>query len=132
MEAVSDDEYELDFLITPELGGTNDRRNLWPERYSSQVWNARVKDELERLLPQLVCQRKLDVAIAQRDIAANWIAAYKKYFHTSHPLHVSSNFEKRSSEPAWRADARRPRWSGRAPDRQLVSLAAFTASFTRR
>jgi hypothetical protein len=89
MEAVSDDEYELDYLITPELGGTSDRRNLWPERYSSRLWNARVKDELERLLPQLVCQRKLDLETAQRDLADNWIAAYKKYFHTNHPLHAS-------------------------------------------
>jgi hypothetical protein len=88
MEAVSDDEYELDYLITPELGGTSDRRNLWPERYSSRLWNARVKDELERLLPQLVCQRKLDLETAQRDLADNWIAAYKKYFHTNHPLHA--------------------------------------------
>src|ERR1019366_5219447 len=32
MDDVPADEYELDYLITPELGGSTDRRNLWPER----------------------------------------------------------------------------------------------------
>ena len=79
MEGLPDAEYELDYLITPELGGSSDRRNLWPERYGSRVWNARVKDELERLLPTLVCRGAIDLTTAQRDIAADWIAAYKKY-----------------------------------------------------
>ncbi len=82
METVPEREYELDYLITPELGGIADRRNLWPERYDSRVWNAHVKDELERLLPQLVCQGRLDLVTAQQDIAANWIVAYQKYFQT--------------------------------------------------
>ena len=86
MEHVAPEEYELDYLITPELGGTADRENLWPERYGSRVWNARVKDDLERLLPQLVCQGTLDLTAAQQDIAADWIAAYKKYFRTDRPL----------------------------------------------
>ena len=86
MEHVADEEYELDYLITPELGGSSDRRNLWPERYGSRVWNARVKDELERLLPQMVCEGRLDLATAQHDIASNWIAAYQKYFGTDRPL----------------------------------------------
>jgi hypothetical protein len=80
------DQYELDFLITPELGGATDARNLWPQRYESPIWNARVKDELERLLPRLVCGRKLDLATAQRDMAVDWVAAYKKYFNTDRPL----------------------------------------------
>jgi hypothetical protein len=86
MERVPEPEYELDYLITPELGGIADRRNVWPERYDSRVWNAHVKDELERLLAQLVCQGKLDLVTAQRDIAANWIAAYKKYFRSDRPI----------------------------------------------
>jgi hypothetical protein len=28
----------------------------------------------------------LDLATAQRDLAGDWIAAYKKYFHTNAPL----------------------------------------------
>ena len=90
MGHVPEADFELDHLITPALGGTSDRRNLWPERYSSRVWNARVKDELEDLLPQLVCERKVPLATAQRDIASNWIAAYKKYFQTDRPLPPSS------------------------------------------
>jgi hypothetical protein len=83
--------YEVDHLITPQLGGTDDIRNLWPEPYSSTTWNAYVKDELEDHLRQLVCDGKLDLPTAQRDIATNWIAAYQKYFHTDKPLsNVSS------------------------------------------
>jgi hypothetical protein len=86
MERVPEDQYELDYLITPELGGATDARNLWPQKYASQVWNARVKDELERLLPRLVCGGQLDLATAQREMAVDWIAAYKKYFNTAQPL----------------------------------------------
>ena len=86
MEHLPDADYELDYLITPELGGSSDRRNLWPERYGSPVWNARVKDELEQLLSTLVCRGVVELTTAQRDIAADWIAAYKKYFHTDRPV----------------------------------------------
>jgi hypothetical protein len=86
MEGLSAADYELDYLITPELGGSSDRRNLWPERYGSRVWNARVKDELEQLLPALVCRGAVELTTAQRDIAADWIAAYKKYFRTDRPV----------------------------------------------
>ena len=92
MEHVPAHDYELDYLITPELGGSEDRRNLWPERYSSDSWNARVKDELEELLPRLVCAGTLPLATAQRDMATDWIAAYKKYFNTDRPLHVYPSF----------------------------------------
>jgi hypothetical protein len=80
-------DYELDYLITPELGGATDIRNLWPEPHSS-VWNSYVKDELETHLRQLVCRGKLDLPTAQHDIATDWISAYKKYFGTDHPLAV--------------------------------------------
>lgn len=86
MEAVEPSEYEFDFLITPQLGGVPDARNLWPERYDSGVWNARVKDDLEALLPRMVCDGALDLRVAQREIADDWIAAYKKYFKTDHPI----------------------------------------------
>ena len=86
MEGLPETEYELDYLITPELGGSSDRRNLWPERYGSRVWNARVKDELEGLLPTLVCRGSIDLRTAQSDIAADWIRAYKKYFRTDRPV----------------------------------------------
>jgi Putative zinc-finger len=88
MEHVPPGDYELDHLITPELGGASDRENLWPERYGSRTWNARVKDDLERLLARMVCEGRLELSVAQRDIAADWIAAYKKYFHASAPLTI--------------------------------------------
>jgi len=77
--------YEVDYLVTPALGGSDDIRNLWPQPYSS-VWNARVKDALEDRLREMVCSGTLDLAQAQHEIASNWIEAYKRYFHTDHPL----------------------------------------------
>ena len=56
------DAYELDFLVTPELGGAAEARNLWPQPYRSTTWNAYVKDELERHLLRLVCGGILDLA----------------------------------------------------------------------
>jgi hypothetical protein len=77
--------YEVDYLITPALGGADDIHNLWPQSYSATVWNAHVKDALEDRLRELVCQGQLDLSTAQREISADWIAAYKKYFHTELP-----------------------------------------------
>jgi hypothetical protein len=78
--------YEVDYLITPALGGADDIHNLWPQSYTATVWNAQVKDALEDHLRDLVCAGQLDLATAQREIATNWIEAYKKYFHTDRPL----------------------------------------------
>ncbi len=78
--------YEVDYLITPALGGADDIHNLWPHSYSATVWNAQVKDALEDRLRQMVCGGTLDLTEAQHEIATNWIAAYKKYFHTDQPL----------------------------------------------
>jgi len=83
-------EYEIDYLIAPGLGGTEDIHNLWPEPYTSPTWNAYAKDALEEHLHHLVCAGKLDITTAQRDIATDWIAAYKKYFHTENPLPARS------------------------------------------
>ena len=78
--------YEVDYLITPALGGSDDIANLWPQSYSATIWNARVKDALEDRLHELVCHGDLDLTMAQREISADWISAYKKYFHTERPL----------------------------------------------
>jgi len=87
--------YEVDYLITPELGGSDDIHNLWPEPYSKTVWNAHVKDALEDHLHQMVCSGQLDLATAQRDISRDWIAAYKKYFHTDRPISAHSPLSSR-------------------------------------
>ena len=77
-------QFEVDYLITPDLGGTVSVRNLWPQPYSVR-WNARVKDRLEERLHALVCNGELDLATAQREIAMDWIGAYKKYVGTNSP-----------------------------------------------
>lgn len=86
MSAAKPQNFEVDFLITPELGGSNDIKNLWPEPYRAPVWNAHVKDQLEDFLRDKVCKGEMELSTAQRDIAADWIVAYKKYFHTDRPL----------------------------------------------
>jgi hypothetical protein len=93
MEHVPASEYELDYLITPELGGVGDARNLWPERYDSGPWNAHVKDDLEQLLSRRVCDGAMDLAVAQREIATNWIAAYQKHFQTDRPIPRQAGIE---------------------------------------
>jgi hypothetical protein len=103
IEKARADDYEIDYLIAPGLGGVEDIHNLWPEPYSSSAWNAHVKDALEEHLHQMVCTGKLNLTTAQRDIATDWIAAYKKYFHTDMPLTLSSGlirFLELSSAPS--------------------------------
>jgi anti-sigma factor RsiW len=78
-------EYEIDELVTPGLGGSDDIKNLWPEPHSRTVWNSYVKDQLEDRLHYLVCHGQLNLAVAQHDIASDWISAYRKYFHTNAP-----------------------------------------------
>lgn len=77
--------YEVDYLITPALGGADDIHNLWPHSYDA-AWNAHVKDQLEDRLRDLVCGGNLDLQTAQRDIATDWVSTYKKVFHTDAPL----------------------------------------------
>jgi hypothetical protein len=92
MDARADD-YEIDYLIAPGLGGAENLQNLWPEPYRSQTWNAHVKDALEERLHELVCSGDLDLHTAQHEVAADWIAAYKKYFHTDRPLSLHSQID---------------------------------------
>jgi hypothetical protein len=87
--------YEIDYLIAPELGGaTDDVRNSWPQPYNAPIWTAHVKDALEDYLHELVCERKLPLETAQREIAQDWISAYKKHFHTQKPLASHVRFTK--------------------------------------
>ncbi len=70
--------YEVDRLVSVEIGGSNVIANLWPEHYY-EPWGARTKDRLENKLHELVCSGRLSLASAQREEAANWIKAYKRY-----------------------------------------------------
>ena len=79
-------EYEVDHLISLELGGSNSIKNLWPQSYITKPWNAHVKDKLENELHAEVCAGKIDLPTAQHEISTDWIASYKKHFGTSAPL----------------------------------------------
>lgn len=79
MSGADPSRYEVDYLITPALGGADDIRNLWPQPYSARIWNAAAKDQLEDRLHEMVCEGKIDLVTAQREISGNWIAAYRKY-----------------------------------------------------
>ncbi len=72
-------EYEVDHLVPLSLGGSNSKKNLWPESYLTAPWNAHVKDQLEYKLLALVRAGKVDLYTAQQEMAHDWIAAYKKY-----------------------------------------------------
>jgi hypothetical protein len=71
-------EYEVDHLISLELGGSNDIKNLWPQPYNG-LWNAHMKDKLENKLHELVCAGTLSLEDAQHDISTDWVEAYQKY-----------------------------------------------------
>ena len=67
-------DFELDHLISLELGGSpRDPANLWPEPWTGPA-NARQKDVVENYLHQQVCTGALSLADAQRAIATNWPA----------------------------------------------------------
>jgi hypothetical protein len=91
--------YEVDYLISPALGGSRRAKNLWPQPYAKGEWNSRVKDALEDHLRDQVCKGALELKTAQREIASNWIAAYQRHFRTRRPLAQHALFVKDRSWP---------------------------------
>ena len=72
--------YEVDHIISLELGGSNDISNLYPESYL--ITNgARVKDKLENYLHKQVCNGTIAISEAQREISINWLQYYGQYFN---------------------------------------------------
>jgi hypothetical protein len=71
--------FEVDHLISLQLGGSNDVANLWPQSYGTTPYNAHVKDALEQRLHALVCRKEITLKLAQQAIASDWIAAYRLY-----------------------------------------------------
>jgi hypothetical protein len=69
---------EIDHLISRELGGADDVRNLWPQPYGGPR-NAVDKDRLENQLHKMVCAGDMSLNDAQHAIATDWVAAYRTY-----------------------------------------------------
>ncbi len=69
-------QYEVDHLISLELGGSNDIANLWPEPADPRP-GFHEKDKVENYLHAQVCSGKMSLQEAQYQIAANWMAIYQ-------------------------------------------------------
>ncbi len=87
--------YEIDHLISLELGGSNSIRNLWPQSFHTQPWNARVKDQLENFFHAEVFAGRIPIEQTQQEIAQDWIAAYQKYL--GEPTPAPDNRHRRHS-----------------------------------
>ena len=68
-------EYEVDHLISLELGGSNDIANLWPEA-ASPTPGFHEKDKVENYLHKQVCDHKISLKQAQQEIATDWLSVY--------------------------------------------------------
>jgi hypothetical protein len=70
--------YEVDHLVSLELGGSNDIANLWPEAASPKP-GFHEKDKVENYLHQQVCSGMMGLAEAQRLIATDWFSVFQKF-----------------------------------------------------
>jgi hypothetical protein len=72
-------EYELDHIISLQLGGhPYDRNNLVMQPYAGAC-GARVKDNLETHLKHLVCSGAVPLVQAQMEIRTDWVASYNAH-----------------------------------------------------
>jgi hypothetical protein len=71
--------YEVDHIVSLELGGSNDISNLFPEAASPRP-GYHDKDKLENRLHTLVCSNKLSLRSVQQAIASNWVTLYTTVF----------------------------------------------------
>ena len=72
-------QYEIDHLISLELGGSNAMGNLWPELNNHPHGYLNSKDILENRLHALVCTGKVSLRSAQTLIASNWVTTYHRF-----------------------------------------------------
>jgi hypothetical protein len=70
-------EYEVDHLISLELGGSNDIANLWPEPADPRP-GFHEKDKVENYLHDQVCKGAVLLSRAQVEIANNWLGVYQQ------------------------------------------------------
>jgi len=71
--------YEVDHIVSLELGGSNLPANLYPVAAAPEL-GYHVKDRLENRLHELVCDHQLPLGVVQREIARNWVALYRQVF----------------------------------------------------
>jgi hypothetical protein len=69
-------QYEVDHLISLELGGSNDIANLWPEAADPRP-GFHEKDLVENYLHKQVCDGAVSLEDAQKEIATNWLQIYQ-------------------------------------------------------
>lgn len=70
-------EYEVDHLVSLELGGSNDISNLWPEAAEPKP-GFHEKDKVENWLHDQVCSGVIPLHDAQIEIATNWLTIYNR------------------------------------------------------
>lgn len=70
-------QYEVDHLVSLELGGSNDISNLWPEAASPKP-GFHEKDKVENYLHDQVCDGAISLKQAQIEIATNWLNVYNQ------------------------------------------------------
>jgi hypothetical protein len=69
-------QYEVDHLVSVELGGSNDISNLFPEA-ASPTPGFHEKDRVENYLHDQVCRGAITLEAAQVMIATDWLAVYR-------------------------------------------------------
>lgn len=80
--------YEIDHLVSLELGGSNDIKNLWTEAALPKP-GFHEKDQVEDYLHDQVCSGKMALKDAQTGITINW----KQFLSSSATYKISSSEE---------------------------------------
>jgi hypothetical protein len=71
---------EVDHLISRELGGADEVKNLWPEPYGTEPRNAAKKDRVEnRLHKELCVTHSISLEKAREEIKTDWRVPYRQY-----------------------------------------------------
>jgi hypothetical protein len=69
--------YEVDHLISLELGGSNDIANLWPEA-ANPTPGFHQKDRVENEVHRRVCSGTMTLTAAQHQIAGDWLTLWSQ------------------------------------------------------
>lgn len=81
--------FEIDHIISLELGGSNEKKNLFPQPYYIYP-GAREKDVVENYFKKQICKGKITMLVAQKEIVNNWIAWYLKIENISEKELINS------------------------------------------